>query len=398
MLKLFRNFFKSRYFDFDNDNDSTSIGDLFEFEFNFAECALAANDTSIDIDLPVQILKLTGFLLHILFFIFVAKFKEFHSRNSAYLVNLALVSFLFLLNGLVAFQPNFICDLQLFGFCAYQALFVQYYSYLYSYSVVSLACYRLVSVYRRNINKYIKMWKICASIGLTWLIPLVMLIMPIYVSHYPVSYKDALNSCRFEYKQRSGGFRYFLLFSFILPTLLIGVIYIFIALKVMRVKNKVATQCKIECKLGPDMICPRPDDAELYTITGNVQQANTGDSEQQSPSCELASRKTGSSQKFCIKRIYKIRKRRYSHVHVQLIFQFMVIFVIYMLYSCSNIILTIQLTVKESTFDMNLIKIVRLFIWINHFLNPILFLTFHPVFKIKLKKLFKFIESFNSNR
>lgn len=71
----------------------------------------------------------------------------------------------------------------------------------------------------------------------------------------------------------------------------------------------------------------------------------------------------------------------------KLLIQFLVIFLSYFVYSISNIILTYQLTVTtDNRWDKDLLKVFRLMIWSYHLVNPIIFLSFHPIF---LNKFFK---------
>lgn len=71
----------------------------------------------------------------------------------------------------------------------------------------------------------------------------------------------------------------------------------------------------------------------------------------------------------------------------KLLIQFLVIFLSYFVYSLSNILLTYQLTVTtDNRWDKDLLKVFRLMIWSYHLLNPVIFLSFHPIF---LNKFFK---------
>lgn len=71
----------------------------------------------------------------------------------------------------------------------------------------------------------------------------------------------------------------------------------------------------------------------------------------------------------------------------KLIVQFLVIFLSYFIYSISNILLTYQLTVTtDNRWDKDVLKVFRLMIWTYHLLNPVIFLSFHPIFLNKFVK------------
>lgn len=80
------------------------------------------------------------------------------------------------------------------------------------------------------------------------------------------------------------------------------------------------------------------------------------------------------------------RMRLFS-TEFKLLIQFIIIFLSYFIYSISNIILTYQLTVTEDNrWDKDLLKVFRLLIWTYHLFNPIIFLSFHPIFLNKCVK------------
>lgn len=80
------------------------------------------------------------------------------------------------------------------------------------------------------------------------------------------------------------------------------------------------------------------------------------------------------------------RMRLFS-TEFKLLIQFIIIFLSYFIYSISNIILTYQLTVTtDNRWDKDLLKVFRLMIWTYHLCNPIIFLSFHPIFLNKCVK------------
>lgn len=80
------------------------------------------------------------------------------------------------------------------------------------------------------------------------------------------------------------------------------------------------------------------------------------------------------------------RMRLFS-TEFKLLIQFIIIFLSYFIYSISNILLTYQLTVTDDNrWDKDLLKVFRLLIWTYHLFNPIIFLSFHPIFLNKCVK------------
>lgn len=95
-------------------------------QFNLEECSITLSSSSKNgIDVAIQVIKLVGFALHIVFFVVVAFVREFHTRSSMYLINLGVVSFLNLVDGIVSFDPDFMCQTGSKVYCAYQSMFIQ---------------------------------------------------------------------------------------------------------------------------------------------------------------------------------------------------------------------------------------------------------------------------------
>lgn len=80
-------------------------------------------------------------------------------------------------------------------------------------------------------------------------------------------------------------------------------------------------------------------------------------------------------------------RMKFFSAEFKLLIQFLVIFFSYLIYSISNIVLTYQLTVTtDNRWDKDLLKIFRLMIWAYHLINPIIFLSFHPIILNKFTK------------
>ena len=80
-------------------------------------------------------------------------------------------------------------------------------------------------------------------------------------------------------------------------------------------------------------------------------------------------------------------RQRVFSVEFKLLVQFLIIFFSYFIYSISNILLTYQLTVTtDNRWDKELLKVFRLLIWLYHLFNPVIFLSFHPIFISKCVK------------
>jgi hypothetical protein len=96
------------------------------WRYNLDECQITLNQTvDNSIDVAIQVVKSVGFALHVVFFIVVAAIKEFHTQSSIFLINLGLVSFLNLIDGIIAFDPDFMCLTGSKAYCAYQSIFIQ---------------------------------------------------------------------------------------------------------------------------------------------------------------------------------------------------------------------------------------------------------------------------------
>lgn len=93
---------------------------------NLDECEITLSSSSKNgIDAAIQAVKLVGFALHIIFFLVVAFVREFHTRSSMYLINLGVVSFVNLVDGIVSFDPDFMCLSGSTAYCVYQSMFIQ---------------------------------------------------------------------------------------------------------------------------------------------------------------------------------------------------------------------------------------------------------------------------------
>lgn len=93
---------------------------------NLDECEITLSSSSKNgIDAAIQAVKLIGFALHIIFFLVVAFVREFHTRSSMYLINLGVVSFVNLVDGVVSFDPDFMCLTGSAVYCVYQSMFIQ---------------------------------------------------------------------------------------------------------------------------------------------------------------------------------------------------------------------------------------------------------------------------------
>lgn len=218
-----------------------------ESKFNLEECTVTLNgSTKNGFDIAIQTVKTVGFVLHLVFFAFVIAFKEFHTQSSVYLINLAIVSFINLLDGMISYDPDFTCNINSRAFCIYQSMFIQYYSYLYSYAVVLLAAYRLACSNYKNLTKVIKISKIVGSLLMAWILPVILVVVSKYTLNQYIIYSDILDACRIDYKGRPGGFIFFVFFGFVFPTLIVAIIYGQILIRVKSMKSKVNTNCHLK--------------------------------------------------------------------------------------------------------------------------------------------------------
>nr|QVK45855.1 G protein-coupled receptor [Proales similis] len=347
------------------------------------ECNLDEEDSVVDIS--IQVIKVIACCLHVATLVAVMAFAEMQTRHNLFMLNLSIMGCLFLLNGLATFDANIICSLNSYRFCEFQALFFNYSGYLYSYGVLALAIYRLVCLSSNNLKESLKAWKLALGACLVWLIPLVLVIIKIFWIESEIYYSEILATCRVSLDLVQ--FTFFVSIGFIVPMVAIGSIYAFIFHLVRQSSRKVS---KSVCSAVPPTRANRISnqisnglECQFPYSTDRAHQ-NAGFEPAASAVCQNS---------------WKRRRR----VQIRLLVQFLIIFVTYMLFSFSNIVITFNGSVDETYWDKETLKLMRLFIWLYHLINPILLLGFHPVLYDKLHGLYaslysKFFNQYHQNR
>lgn len=360
------------------------------FQSDLKECYLEfLEPPECALDLAIKYIKIIACILHLIFFLSIFLIKEFHSRHSVYQVNLSLIGFIYVINGLITYNHDFVCNLNSSLFCQYQGIYFQVSVFLYSYAVLAMALYRLACVTHKNLNQVFKIWKIVLSLVIIWLIPVFFVIIPKYLKKTPIFYHHSLDSCQINYTKQTGSFVFFILFGFSFPSILIAILYCVIVFKINNTKNKIKN-----LKQSLNVVF-------IKRSTTSIQNENTKEVVKvQEKHVHFHLEKISnfpSMTKISNEQERNLNSKTYS-IHFKLILQFMIIFVSYIVYSVSNIILMYQTMLgKGEHWRRTWIKIFKTFIWIYHLINPIVYLVFHCIVIEKIKKKIS-IKYFYSNK
>ncbi len=367
---------------------------------DLSDCILNANQPYDSLDSAIQIMKILGLLLHVLFFVCVFLLKELQARNSVFLINISVISFMFLINGVLMYDPDIICIINSSGFCKFEGMFFSYSGYLYSYGVLALAVYRLTCVTVNSINHKLNFWKIALSISFIWLFPLSFVILTIYGLESPVYYSEVLSACRVNFTYTH--FSIFITIGFVIPSLSIALIYSVIVYKIKVSKNRIKNlhecnqkaRCEVvkkankkpklvkpvECANANGVIFNLRINDQLIFIIHNGEYFNQADKHRNTNEKRLVNINHN------MPNVSKMNRK--NSFQFKLIIQFLIIFITYEIFSFSNIVITFNGSIDTGHWNKNVLKGLKLLIWLYHFLNPIIYLAFHPVFIDNLKSFF----------
>ncbi|CAF1024212.1 unnamed protein product [Brachionus calyciflorus] len=359
------------------------------YHADLAECLL--NTTNTLFDITIIVIKILAFILHIVVFLTIGLNRKFHSRHSIYLINLAIIGFLSVLNGLSILDSKLLCKYNSTFYCQFQGVFFQYSIYVCSYSVLAMAAYRLTCVRCKNLNQTLKIWRIILSIILVWSLSLLFVLLPKLIRKIPIFYHYSLNTCMENYSERFWSFLFFMFFGFILPSLSIMLINVIIVLKIKKSKNKLSSFSKLKIKIfKKSTIFTESNKIGVNGVNLRIEKVEEVNFNLENVSSVCQSTTPNNSRNSLTKN-QCVLTNKVVNSQLKLIVQFSIIYFSYLVYSISNFLLIYQTTLVEYHWEFYLIRMFNIFIWLYHLTSPILYLGFHP---ITIEKFKKFSRSF----
>ena len=412
----------------------TNVDETNELE----ECDIKNPDTSVPFfELCIKCLKFAGLAMHLIFFVIVLAIIELHTSHMVYFVNLSIVGLMYIIYGLITFETEVICNLRSPFLCEFQGIFAHYCVYLSAFGVLSLAFYRLACVSMSSLNNFLSIPKLVLTLVLMWMIPFFIVLIPKYVLQVPINYSDAYLTCRMNFIDHLSYFFFFVSFSCIVPSLVIAVIYLVILFKIKKSKSRIRNAgCKImtamqlsggsvavearrcsfieinsSCTLAkaPEIRvdeCPaRAVECDSNAVNAaatttcrlsiHIPQSSGQCPLSQAPSPQTQSTTTGSKSKLLSTNLTYLpskNKSSTSAAELKLAFQFIILYLSFTIFAVANTIILFQVSAMDKYMSNHVLAFLRLLVWVYHFVNPSIYLGFHPVFieKLKSRVLHKF--------
>lgn len=423
-------FLNTNEVDFEMDNNS-----IISNNRSVIDLMSICNENLVEVTILTKILKalkIIAFMLHLGFFVIVINNKELRTRHMVCLVNLGLISFMYVIYGLITFDSDFICRTQSHNLCTFQAYFSHYCLYLSAFGVLSLAFYRLACVTMSNLKKHLTKLKIIISLLIIWFIPLFTVIIPSTTLDLKISFNNKTSNCRFNYSNQFGYFIAFIVLSNLIPSILIAIIYVTILIKLKLSKKRVQPinciaalhqynheyanhhsqqqqhhHLKVNFKTDPSVIKTN-ETILLQTVTAsndncqlNLKQTMVTYSKSAPTSTtnlkEIANFKPKYRSNAVISTsnhvnsTHNLLTSKKISIQTKLALQFFILFLNYELFAISNVVFNVDLRDghASSTLTNSQLNALRVLIWMHFIFNPIIYLIFHPVISEKLQAFLK---------
>lgn len=187
-------------------------------------------------NLTLNILRITVFVLFILWAMIAIFVKKFRNRKMLFLYNLNLTSFLRAVNGMTNFFISS-CDVLSSDFCLFQMLSNFFLTYLLAFSLCLFTLQRLACYYFNSVN-IILTWKIISfSIALVWLLSAIFTVLHVYSFDVYIYYSSVIAQCTANATKNLSTMIVMSIFGLIIPNIIVITAYLMVVIRAKRLKK-----------------------------------------------------------------------------------------------------------------------------------------------------------------
>lgn len=191
-------------------------------------------------DVILNIFRFSVFFLYIIWVLIAIIVKKFHRKQMVFLINLCAVGIFYCLSGFSTFfrEPCVVPDLLECHVSLGIALYCIYYI---AFPLSTVALHRMASTYFTDIDTRLKYNHILIVLLVIWLFPLMLTIAHMYAFKSKIFFSHLFHICVYDSFGSIEALIVYTVFCVILPNLIIIISYIFVLLRLYKIKKRVKT-------------------------------------------------------------------------------------------------------------------------------------------------------------